>query len=168
MDLSKMEAVDRETYRSIMRRYASGVVVVTTAGDGWVHGSTAQAFISVSLNPPIVLLSLSRDGRTYSRVKESGVFGVTILSEDQRWIADRFADPNLDSEQRFSGVDYFRGVTGSPIIRGGCGYLEATVYGLFDVVDHGLVLGKVVDGKQGLAEARPLVYYNRDYRSLRL
>jgi len=76
-------------------------VVVTTAGDGWVHGSTAQAFLSVSLNPPLVLVSLSLSGRTYTRIRESGVFAVNILSEGQKWIAERFADPSLDSDERF-------------------------------------------------------------------
>ncbi|PSN95589.1 hypothetical protein B9Q06_05255 [Candidatus Marsarchaeota G2 archaeon ECH_B_2] len=159
--------IEQDAYRSIMRRFASGVVVVTTAGDGWVHGSTAQAFLSVSLNPPLVLVSLSLSGRTYTRIRESGVFAVNILSEGQKWIAERFADPSLDSDERFRGVSFTRGSTRSPLIEGVCGYVEAALYDVFEVVDHALVLGRVVGGGEGSSEVDPLIYYNRGYRSLR-
>ncbi|SRR5579875_166903 len=159
--------IGQDVYRSIMRRFASGVVVVTTAGDGWVHGSTAQAFLSVSLNPPLILVSLSLSGRTYTRIRESGVFAVNILSEGQKWIAERFADPNLDSDERFRGVSFTRGTTGSPVLDGVCGYVEAALHDVYEVVDHALVLGSVVGGGEGSPDVNPLIYYNRGYRSLR-
>ncbi|MEM3711889.1 MAG: flavin reductase family protein [Thermoprotei archaeon] len=159
--------MDQNVYRSIMRRFASGVAVVTTAGNGWIHGSTAQAFLSVSLNPPLVLVSLSLTGRTYTRIRESGSFAVNILSEEQRWVAERFADPKLNSEERFRGVRFARGVTGSPVIEGVCGYVEAALHNVFEVVDHALVLGRVVGGGESPTQVGPLVYYDRGYRSLR-
>lgn len=141
--------------------------MVTTADDGSVHGSTVQAFLSVSLSPPLVLISLSLTGRTYRHIQRSGVFAVNILSENQGWIAQRFADPTIGHEERFKGVGYYLGVTGCPILRDTCGYVECVVENVFEVVDHALVVGRVVGGAEGPSQLGPLVYYSRGYRRLR-
>lgn len=140
--------------------------MTTTVGAGRAHGSTVQAFLSVSLNPPLVLVSLSLTGRTYPLIRESGVFAVNILSEGQAWIAQRFADPKLTSEERFRGVEFFSGITGCPILVGTCGYVECVLERVFEVVDHALVLGRVVGGGEGPSVLGPLVYYSRGYRRL--
>lgn len=167
-DYGGLGSLNPEAYRTIMRRFASGVAVVTTGCDDQVHGSTVQAFLSVSLNPPIVLVSLSLTGRTYPNIRRSGVFAVNILSENQRWIAERFADPKLDAQERFKGVEYFRGVTGAPLFKDVCGYVECVLYEVFEVVDHALVLGRVVAGGEGPQGLGPLIYYSRGYRRLAL
>jgi flavin reductase (DIM6/NTAB) family NADH-FMN oxidoreductase RutF len=158
--------VNDEVFRAIMSRFATGVVIVTTRVNGKAHGSTVQAFCSVSLKPQLILVSLNLEGRTLKYIQESGFFAVNILQSDQKELAERFADPSLSSEERFKNTRHSLGPTGSPIIGGCSAYIECQVYSVYPVADHALVLGKAVAGSTNTADPEPLIYYRSHYSAL--
>ncbi|MEV0390751.1 flavin reductase family protein [Nonomuraea sp. NPDC050643] len=130
-------AVDGATLRGFMRRWATGVAVVTGSRDGRPAGCTVNAFTSVSLNPPLLLVSLATTSHTLASIIENGVFGVNLLAWPQRHLVAQFAAP---AEDRFAGVD-FRLVAGAPVIEGAMAAAVCAVTQTIAAADHVLVLG---------------------------
>lgn len=157
--------VDPEAVRIHMRQWTSGVTIVSSAFGGIQHGMTVSSFTSLSLEPPLVLVSLSRLARTYHLVQASGVFAVTILGRDQQDVSERFAGRTPEDEDRFAGLDTFTLRTGAPLLAGGLAFFDCRVQYTHDFGDNTLFVGEVVaaDGSQ---TGEPLVYYDRDYRRL--
>lgn len=158
--------VDAETLRHAMRKWATGVAVVTSMDEGTPHGMTASSFTSVSLTPPQVLISLALATRTYQLVRSSRVFGVSLLAAGQEEISDLFAGRLADGEERLSGLDTFTLVTGSPLLRDAIAHFDCRVIATFTSGTHTIFIGEVLAaGSDETGE--PLVYYDRAYRSLR-
>jgi flavin reductase (DIM6/NTAB) family NADH-FMN oxidoreductase RutF len=130
-------AVDGATLRGFMRRWATGVAVVTSSHDGRPAGCTINAFTSVSLNPPLLLISLSNASRTLASIIETGVFGINLLAWPQRHLVAQFAARTQD---RFAGVD-FRLIGGAPVIDGAMAAAVCAVTQTIAAADHVLVLG---------------------------
>lgn len=158
-------SVEPEAMREAMRHWATGVAVVSSLHDGVRHGMTVSSFTSISLEPPLVLVSLSKDARTHDLVRSSGIFGVTLLNQAQEWISDRFAGRTSEDQDRFAGLDTFTLRTGAPFVQGGLSYLDCMVVAAQDLSDHTLFIGQVVDLQTGM-DGAPLIYYNRRYRRL--
>ena len=158
--------LDPEVLRHAMRQWATGVTVVTTQLGGQRHGMTVNAFTSVSLEPPLVLVSLERTTRTHALVERSGVFGVTILAGDQLEVSERFAGRVSDLSDRFAGLETDRLSSGVPFIRGGLAYLDCRVVERHEVGTHTLFIGEVT-AAQSDGEGGPLLYLNREYRELK-
>src|SRR5215203_3502709 len=105
--------------REIRRRWASGVVVVTTVdGNGGFRGATVSAFAAVSLEPPLVLVCLDRSGRMSEMVPEAGIFAVSILESNQEFLAERFAGRAPLPDKVFTGVLHSSAGNGCPILDG--------------------------------------------------
>jgi flavin reductase (DIM6/NTAB) family NADH-FMN oxidoreductase RutF len=143
-----------------MRRFATGVTVVTTIVDGAPKGFTANAFASVSAEPPMVLICVNRRARTHPVISRAGHFCVNILSLEQRWIAERFA--SKDPVDPFEGIVHTVATTGSPIFQGALGYLDCDLAEEHSAGTHTVFLGTVV-ACAGSAGA-PLGYFNAAYR----
>lgn len=147
-------------FRDVLSRFATGVTVVTAAGVDGPAGMTVQGFLSVSLDPPLVLFSTGRGSRAWPVIQETGRFCVNLLAADQEWLSELMA---------VSGADKFRDVawvpspvTGSPLLDGGLGYVDCRVEAVHEGGDHLLVVGRVVDlGATGAEEA--LLYYRGRY-----
>ncbi len=161
--------ISPEDLRLAMRQWTTGVAVVTTVVDGVRHGMTVNSFTSVSLTPPLVLVSLEKTTRTYHMVLASGFFGVTILSAGQQEISDCFAGRHTEHEDRFDGLKTHTLVTGAPFIEGGLVYLDCQVTHTVEVETHMLFIAEVV-AMQFLVQSEnggdPLIYHNRTYRRL--
>ena len=143
-----------------MRRFATGVAIVTTAHDGHVHGFTANAFASVSAEPPTVLICVNRSGSAHPLIASSQRFCVNILALEQRELAQRFAGG--EPRSRFEGVAYRRGATGSPILEGTIAYLDCANEEELTASTHTIFIGRVVDA--GWRDGAPLGYFDRAYR----
>lgn len=124
--------------RQFMRNWPGGAAIVTACRDGRPAGCTVTAFFSVSLNPPLVLISLSRHSRTLTAIAAQGAFGVNVLSWRHRSLASRFAEPQTD---RFAGVPY-RLQRSVPILENAMASLVCELEQLFPAADHMLVLGR--------------------------
>jgi flavin reductase (DIM6/NTAB) family NADH-FMN oxidoreductase RutF len=164
-DEQPQAAFDPELLRQVMRHWTTGVTVVTSAVDGMIHGMTVNSFTSISLDPPVVHVSLANATRTHAMVKRSGIFGITLLGEDQKDIADTFAGRTTDDADRFLGLETFSLVTGSPLIKGGLASLDCRVRGSLEVGSTTVFFGDVVASKEQ-NNHWPLVYFNRLYRGL--
>ena len=160
-------AVGPEEFRLAMRNWATGVSVVTTEYQGVRHGMTVNSFTSISLTPPLVLVSLERKTRTHGLVVKSGIFGITILSENQQSVSDCFAGRCGDHENRFANLETHTLVTGAPFIDGGLVYLDCRVVTTYNASTHTLVIGEVVASQLG-KDDQPLIYLNRMYRRLQV
>lgn len=154
-------AVDRDAFRRLMGRWATGVSVVT-ARDGEVDaGLTVNALLSVSLRPPAVLVSLMHDVDTLPVIERSGRFAVSFLAGDQRPMSERFASTQAPAE-KFRGVALHRGPFGGALLDGSLGALECLVRSRLPAFDHVLLLGEVVYQEAG-REAPPLLFFHSGY-----
>src|SRR5690349_17090024 len=109
--------------RAAMRAWTSGVTVVTAVYEGEKHGMTVSSFTSVSLDPPLIIISLQTVSRTHDIVVKAQAFGVTILAEAQRDLSERFANRQSSMGERLDGLDTETLVTGAPFIKGGLAYM---------------------------------------------
>lgn len=147
--------------RDVMRTFPQGVVVVTAQGAEGPRAITVSSFTSVSLTPPLVLVSVMTQARAHEAI-DRGRFVVNVLGEDQGPLSDHFATPNLTSEQQFAKVE----TRGAPPRIDGClGYLDCQVTERFPVADHTLFVGEVVEASLG-KEGKPLVFCARQYWGL--
>ncbi len=127
-------AFDAEHLRAAMRAWISGVTIVTAAYNGEQHGMTVSSFTSISLDPPLIVISLQTVSRTYELVSRAQAFGVTILAADQQALAERFAGRPAETEDRLEGLQTEIFVTGAPFIKGGLAYLDCRVTQKSDIV----------------------------------
>ena len=146
-----------------MRRFATGVAIVTTSLDGRIHGFTVNSFASVSVAPPTVLICVNRIATAHPLIAASQHFCVNVLALDQRRLAERFAGG--EPRSRFDGVPYRIGVTGSPVLEGTVAHVDCRVNEELTASTHTIFLGEVLDA--GSRDAPPLGYFNREYRALR-
>jgi 3-hydroxy-9,10-secoandrosta-1,3,5(10)-triene-9,17-dione monooxygenase reductase component len=152
---------DPAAFRRLMARWATGVSVVTAREAGRDHGMTANSPVSVSLAPPLLLVSLSADADTTGAVERSGAFGVSLLAADQRPLSERFARA-VAPEEKFRDLAVTRGPLGPPRLSGALGWVECRVRSVTPAADHRLVLGEVEAAELG-PEALPLIFYHSGY-----
>ena len=157
--------VTAEMVRHAMRHWTTGVAVVTARLDDQIHGMTVNSFTSISLEPPLVTVTLAAGTRTQSLVEQTGVFGVTILSEGQADISDRFAGRMPAGEDRFAGLETFELDSGVPLLRAGLVSLDCRVVHRYPTETATLYIAQVT-AIQHTNEGSPLVYHNRLYHKL--
>jgi len=156
-------AIDDAQFKLAMSHFASGVTVVTTEHQGVDYGLTVASFASLSLNPPLVLICISKSSSSHDAIAASEKFGVSILAGDQAEVSGRFAARGGD---KFSGLDIRRGELGLPLIGGALTTLECRVHQQIDGGDHSIFLGEVVDTQT--REGAPLLYFRAAYREMLL
>ena len=149
-----------DDFIAAMRRFATGVSIVTTTHDGRIHGFTVNAFASVSVAPPTVLICVNRGATAHPLIATSQRFCVNILALEQRILAERFAGG--EPRSRFEGVDYRIGPSGSPILEGTLAHVDCVLTEELTASTHTIFLGTVLDA--GWREGEPLGYFDRQYR----
>ena len=153
-----------EDFLAAMRRFATGVAIVTTTHEGRVHGFTVNAFASVSAEPPTVLICVNRVVTAHPLIASSQRFCVNVLALEQRALAERFAGGEPRSS--FDGVAYRIGPSGSPILEGTVAHVDCGVTEELTAGTHTIFLGTVLDA--GWRDGAPLGYFNRRYRDFAL
>ncbi|MHB1435439.1 MAG: flavin reductase family protein [Thermoplasmata archaeon] len=153
--------VDPSDFRRLMARWPTGVSVVTARSGERDGGMTVNALLSVTLEPPTLLVSLARDADTVPLLDASGAFAVSFLGARQRELSERFAR-RLDAEEKFRGVRIRRGVTGAALLEGALGWIECRRLRAIPLTDHLLYVGEVVAVQEG-TDAPPLLFYRRSY-----
>lgn len=154
-----------ESVRQAMRRWASGVAVVTSRFGGYEHGMTVNSLTSISLDPPLFSVALANTTRTYGLVKQSGILGVTVLGEDQRELSDLFAGRIPEEGDRMAGLTVTTLITGAPLLAGGLAYFDCRVVFEYPMPGSTLFIAEVL-AAQWRETGLPLVYYNRGYPRL--
>jgi flavin reductase (DIM6/NTAB) family NADH-FMN oxidoreductase RutF len=162
-----MTAVDRPSmdpreFRTAIGAFATGVAVVTTEADGELHGMTINSLTSVSLQPTLLLVCLTRPSRTATAVDARGAFVVNLLGANQGHVSNIFA---RRAEDHFADRSlYTVGDDGMPRIVGAMAHLTCEVEQQHDAGDHSIVVGRVIAG-EGVARD-PLIFYRGAYDTL--
>ncbi len=149
--------MDDLLFRSAMGKFATGITVLTTIHEGSPYGMTANAFMSVSLNPKLVVISVGDKANFLEKVKASKKFAVNILAEDQEHYSRIFAG------QQEGNVE-FNSLANIPVLEGSLGQVACEVVSEHVEGDHTLLIGKVIDIQ--LEEKEPLLFYEGKYRKL--
>ncbi|MGW7268605.1 flavin reductase family protein [Streptomyces sp. NPDC054842] len=170
------DGVSNDEFRAVMSRLAAGVVLVTAhepaldpdGPGGEDVGMTATSFMSVSLDPPLVLVGLREGSRMDDLLAEQPNWGVSVLSESQRHVAGRFAMKGRISDRLlFEDIPYLRGQeSGAPLVGGALATLECRTEQRVTAGDHTLVIGRVLTAAVPSADGGPLTYFKGRYRQL--
>ncbi|MBC7810778.1 MAG: flavin reductase family protein [Burkholderiales bacterium] len=150
--------------RRIMGRFSTGVTIVTTrygAGDEEVWGMTANSFTSLSLEPPLILVTVDYRNAMYEYVQRGACFAVNILTTHQEAISRQFA---TRGPKDFSGIALATGETGAPILADALAYLDCRLVNTVPGGDHAIFIGEVVAGD--INGGQPLLFYNGRYTRL--
>lgn len=153
--------VSAADFKRALGQFASGVTVVTTHDGPRPLGLTVSAFCSVSLDPPLVLVSIDRRAEALAGLRASGVFGVSVLAEDQEDVSRRFARPG---RAKFEDLATEQGRLGVALVPGALAQLECRVAAAHEAGDHVLFVGRVE--RLVARPGRPLVYHAGAYRRL--
>ncbi|MER2107026.1 MAG: flavin reductase family protein [Solibacillus sp.] len=152
--------MDDRLFRNAMGKFATGVTVITTEHEGQVHGMTANAFMSVSLEPKLVVISIGEKARCLSKIQDSQTFAVNILAANQQEFSMIFAGQKKDAEP----VDFER-LADLPVLPGVLAKISCDVVSTYVEGDHTLFIGKVRDIKLDESQ-EPLLFYAGKYRAL--
>ncbi|MGR6342306.1 flavin reductase family protein [Priestia megaterium] len=148
--------MDDRAFRNAMGKFATGVTVITTLLEDEAHGMTANAFMSVSLNPRLVLISIGEKAKMLDKINESGKFAVNILSDDQKDLSMHFA--GQIKEKRQIEFDWINEL---PVIKNALTNIVCKVHSKQIVGDHTLFIGEVTDIVT--CEGAPLAFYEGKY-----
>ncbi|MSQ40091.1 MAG: flavin reductase [Dehalococcoidia bacterium] len=152
---------DQEQLRQVWSRFATGVTVITTLdAQDRVHGMTANALCSVSLDPPLALLLVAQERATHTLVARRRSFGINILAEHQREAAVYYAQGLKDGPLP-DGVRFRFTPQGTAVLEGCLGYLDCQVVAEHKAGDHTLFIAEVLEA--GASQGQPLVYYRSSY-----
>ena len=150
---------DPHAFRNALGSFATGVTIVTARdAGGRPVGLTANSFNSVSLDPPMVLWSLSLESRSLPVFRDAENWAVHILAADQQGMSDRFAKPGLG---KFEGLALADGPEGAPLIEGCAARFGCRARFEYEGGDHAIFLGEVIDFDR--REAEPLIYHGGQY-----
>ena len=155
---------DPELFREVFGRFATGVAVVTSAASQATGGMTANALCSLSLDPLLALVCFENNARTLAIVRESGRFGVNVLSAEQEDVARVFAS-KLPESEKLEAVPH-RYEAGVPIINGALSWVVCTLRDLIAGGDHTIAIGEIV--AMGLGDGDPLLWYAGRYHDVGL
>lgn len=154
-------AFDSGLQRKIMGRFATGVTVVTTDGESGPHALTANAFSSLSLDPPLLLVAVDLRAASRPIIAANRCFAVNILGLEDEALSRRFAMPG---PKDFVGLDTKTAVTGAPVLAGALGFLDCRLHSILPGGDHEIMIGEIVAGDH--RDGQPLLYYAGKYGRL--
>ena len=155
--------IDTTSFKQTLAHFTAGVTIITTLYENQPIGITATAFTSLSMEPPLILVNLSKGLFTHQAVSESGVFAVNLLSSTQKELGMRFAGMIPNVADRFAGVKTETAVTGCPLLKESLGWLDCRTWAAYDGGDHTIFVGKVV-AAHAANDGTPLVYHNRQWQ----
>jgi flavin reductase (DIM6/NTAB) family NADH-FMN oxidoreductase RutF len=143
-------------FRKAMRRVPTGVTVVTTLKDGEPRGITVNAFASVALDPPSLLICINREARSYLFISTSRIFCVNVLAGDQRRLAEHFS--GKVRERQFDEIEYAIDSTGAPVLQGCIAHFDCRVAHEYHFASHSILIGHVLSSSA--RPGSPLGYFN--------
>ena|SRR5712691_8803091 len=156
--LTHIQESDSRLFRQTLGRFATGVTVITTMVEDSVHGMTLNAFCSVSLEPPLVLIAVEKHTHMHHLLAQNRRYTVSILSKDQEELARHFAGRSHEGLQI-----PFVWHEGYPLIKGAIGYLTCQVIDIHPAGDHSLYIGQV-EHLGSTEEQAPLLFYRGKYQ----
>jgi flavin reductase (DIM6/NTAB) family NADH-FMN oxidoreductase RutF len=162
---SAEQHVDRDIYRKVVGRFATGVAIVTTRLDGIDHAMTVNSFTSVSLDPLLVLFCAEKVARFHDAVMEAGVWGVSVLPASMEDASRFFAHRGRELDGQLARWAHHRGESGVALFTDAVATLEARTTSVHEGGDHSIVVGGVT-ALGARADDRPLLYHQGRYKTL--
>ena len=159
-------SVTQAEFRKALGCFATGITVITVDYENEVHGMTANAFTSVSLDPMLVLVCVDQRARTHAHLRAKKRFGVNVLAEDQRAISEYYASATRSHERaaQEAGACFERTKHGTPVLCGALAYLECRLHTAQDAGDHTIFIAEVEEVV--VRQGTPLLYFQGVYRQL--
>lgn len=157
--MTQKQTATAEQFKEAMRHFPTGVTVVTSLREGEPRGVTVNAFASVSADPPLVLICINREARSYLYISTSKIFCVNFLAADQRVLAERFSGKLR--ENQFEGVDYEIDATGAAVLGGTVAHMDCEVMEEHQAGSHSIFIGRVLSCAS--RPGTPLGYYNSGF-----
>lgn len=159
-------ALSPSEFRKAMGAFATGVTIITVDLEGEVHGMTANAFTSVSLDPMLVLVCVDHSTRTHAHLHAKKRFGINVLGEDQRAISEYYARAERSHEHAEveAGARFDRTRHGTPMLYGALAYLECHLQSAEEAGDHTIFIAEVEDVV--LRDGAPLLFFRGKYRKV--
>ncbi|MSP40260.1 MAG: flavin reductase [Deltaproteobacteria bacterium] len=155
-------AIDAQELRRVMGHFVTGVTVITTQDkEGAPQGLTANAFMSLSLDPPLVIISVDKKATCYACFEPGNGYTVNYLAEDQEEISKRFATKGVD---KFADLKWQAGSNGAAVLDGVLGSVECKITDCYDGGDHTIVVGEILNVAAN--GDRPLVFFKGKYQRL--
>jgi flavin reductase (DIM6/NTAB) family NADH-FMN oxidoreductase RutF len=152
--------IDTRQFRNALGRFASGVTVLTAQYEGETHGMTANAFVSVSLDPPLILVSLDNRSNMHRILPVARRFGISVLAEDQETLSNHFAGRTVPGlHVRFATRQDF------PLLAGAVAYFVVEVIDIHPAGDHTLYIARVDHFES--TEGKPLLFHAGKYGQIR-
>lgn len=159
--VNETDEIERQ-FRSVMRRVAAGVSIITAGRDDDITGMTVTSLTSLSANPPRLLVSINRQASSFALIERYRLFGISILGADQQQLADRFSNGNLKGKQRFEGTTWFPGPSGVPLLGSSLAAVECQVEEIIERHSHGIIVGCLLSAELS-HRLSGLVYWNGQY-----
>ena len=159
-------SVPQADFRKALGSFATGVTVITVDYEGEVHGMTANAFTSVSLDPQLILVCVDHRARTHTQLHAKKRFGVNVLAANQQRISEYYASPAREHAKAETIADarFDRTQHGTPVLRGALAYLECKLHTAQDAGDHTIFIAEVEEVV--VRQGNPLLYFRGTYRAL--
>ena len=156
-------AFDSREFRTVLGHFATGVTVVTGVSDGVPVGLAANAFSSVSLDPPLVLVCMAATSETWPLIRKSSAFAVNVLGEHQEDVCRRFGRKDVE---RFESIAWETAATGSPIFPDALAWIDCVIDAEHTAGDHTVVIGRVTGLAHHPNGRRPLLFFQGAYGRL--
>lgn len=157
--------VNPDTFKKVLGSFATGVTIVTFRDEMTYHGLTVNAFSSVSLDPPLVLVCVKKDSTSHAMMSRTDGFVVNILSDLQQDLAWKFANPRLSSQERYENIAFATNTRGIPVFADNLASLECKITEGLQGGDHTIFLGQVENATYS-EDRKPLVYYRSEFHDL--
>jgi flavin reductase (DIM6/NTAB) family NADH-FMN oxidoreductase RutF len=158
-----IERMTGDELRELMRRFPAPVAVVTAVVDDERYGLTVGSLVSLSLQPPLVGISIGQESSSHEPIRRAGRFAVSLLSGEQESVAQHFARSGIPPIALWTGVDVRDGDYG-PLVEGALAWLACSTWAEYPAGDHTLFLGEVVEGELGVVGSG-LVYRQGRYHA---
>ena len=157
--------VTQKQFREALGRFATGVTIITVALDGGeVHGMTANAFSSVSLDPLLVLVCVHQDARTHGMLYKKKRFGINVLAENQQQLSEYCARATEQQEPSEANARFTTTLHGTPVLEGALAYLECRLQSATAAGDHTIFIAEVEEFM--VRQGEPLLFFSGKYRKL--
>ena len=162
-DPSELTKPHSENFRSVLGRLPTGVVIITGGDREHPSGLVVGSFMSVSLEPPLVAVSVSKTSTSWPAIEAGGVFCANVLADGQEELARRFA---VSGGDKFAGIAWSRApATGAPLLHDVAAWIDCRIYNRYEGGDHWLVLGEVHE-LSGLQDRGALIFHGGSFRPL--
>ncbi len=162
--MDRLSMISSDDLRQAMSKFATGVTVIgSLETNGTVHGMTANAITSVSLEPPMVLVCIARDNVSYTNIAQRGRFGISVLKAQQEGAAQYYGRDRWERAGDVA-VEWQLKEGGSPRIKDSLMFLECRVVARHDHGDHGIFVAQVEE--VATEQGQPLIFYDSQFRAM--